>query len=471
MAMHLRRQSSFGNEKLKRPSRASVVAGKLPTAETRWLSIELRNQLHSNTVPNRIWTSEERVYGHSPAGKTEGRYLVGRTSSLQQGFCGNGQAGLPVAVDDKAAFASEQRIVGSIMSFPHSTAVGTPLRGVPAINRVQRDTFVKASLLKVPTKSVEGNPHYLPVEPPSFGTEPSEVLDADVGVVLKSEISDVSDYFPDPVLDEVVLLGLGRFKSPLGTPAPSISIRPQKTLPFKDVLASLPDVLSEVELLQDFPFGRENGRGEAFGVNVNPENVPPLGHDNIRLGQVCDNLQVWSQPEGLASPTTPHQTTEPIPIPVLPDGHCDSPSRIESELNEMERPGLERLAVPRDVELDGNAVDLGATLLLPPDSYSEVADHLDIESSKPLGLRSNTTPEVVELLVVAPFGKKSVGLSSSSLSKRRKNILFGGGGISLKKDSSLHSPNRRSVMARDYLSRQARLLPPLVRVGFLGVFR
>ena len=188
----------------------NLLRSKLPTAEARGLSIELGNQLHSK-VPNRIWTTEERVYRHSPTGKTEEGHLVGRTSSLQQGFRGYGETRLTVAVDDQAASAPEQRIVGSVMALPDSTAAGTPLARMPAIDGVQRDSFVEAPLFKVPSESVEGNAHYLTVKPLPLGTEPFEVLDGDVGVIFECKVRDVPYDLPDPIPHKVVFFGLGCF--------------------------------------------------------------------------------------------------------------------------------------------------------------------------------------------------------------------------------------------------------------------
>jgi hypothetical protein len=421
--------------------------------------------LHSE-VPNRIWTAKERVYGHSPAGKSEG-FAGWETPSLQQGFCGYGQTGLPVAVDDEAAvFAPEQGVVGRIVSLPRSTAARAPFARVPAIDDVQRNMFVEAPRFEVPSESIEWDPHHLAVEPFPLGAETFEVLDGDVGVILESEIGDVSDDLPYPVLHEVVLPGLCRFELPLCGTAPGIGERPEHALPFEDTSASLPDILSEIELPQDLPLRREDSDGKALAVDVDPEDVLPSAQNGIRLGKVCHDLQDGSQSERLADPSTPEKATEPVPVPVCPDWDCDSSSWIEPEFDESESSGLERLAVARDVELHGHALDARASLRFPPNASREVADHLNVESRQPFGFGTDTTPEVVELLIIHSFRKKPVGLGNGGLYKYGKNTLFSRSSLCLKKDSALHSPNRYRSKETKYLTPAASLLPPVNGVGF-----
>ena len=65
---------------------------------------------------------------------------------LQQALDGDGQACLSVGVDDLAALSAlEQGIVAPVVSFPHSTAVGTPFGRVVGIHPVQRNTVVEAA--------------------------------------------------------------------------------------------------------------------------------------------------------------------------------------------------------------------------------------------------------------------------------------------------------------------------------------
>lgn len=428
------------------------------------LSIELRNRLHSK-VPNRIWTAEERVYGHSPAGNLDVRMGI-RTNPLQQGFCGYGQTRLPVAVDDEAALASEQRIVGGIMSLPHSTAARTPLGRVPAIDDVQRNTFVKTSLLKILPECVKRYSHHLSIEPLSLGTESFQILNYNISIMLQGKVSDVSHNFSDSVLHKVMLSCLGSIQLLLSRAASSIRIGAEKALTFEHFLAPFPEILSEIYLAQDFSIGRQYCDCEAFGVDINPENVLPSGYDDIGLGKKRDDLQVRSQSEGLACPAASEQPAEPVPIPIFPDRDCDPFSGAEAKFDERERFGLEPLAVARDIELHGHTIDSCTAFLFPPSASGEVADHLDVESSAPFGLGTDAVPEVVELCIPDSLREKSVCLQHGHFFKFGKNFLLEFGCYTLKKNRSLH-PNARArklqATTYGYLSS---LLPPVNGVGF-----
>ncbi len=426
--------------------------------------------MHSNIVPNRIWTSEESVYRDSPTGKTEASYLVGRTPSLQQGFCGYSQTGLPVTVHDKAALASEQRIVGSIMAFSHSTAVGAPLARVPAINDIQYNTFVKAPLLKVPSECIEGNSHHLTVEALSLGAKPFQVLNGDVSIILECKVGDVSNDFANPVPHEIVFSLLRSIQLLLSRRIASICIGLQETLTLKYFLTLCPNILTKICLLQHLSFWRQNSQSEAFAVHINSKKVLSSRH-TILIGKICHNLQVGSQTKGLTRPAASEKAAEPIPVPIFSDWNGESVSGVETQLGKQEGLSREHLTVPRDVELHGYTINTLTSCLLSPSASSKVADNLNVEPSESLGFRTNIMPEIVEPLVLAPFGKKSVNFSSSRLFKCGKNPLFGRCGFSLKKNSPLHSPNREKSSLEYYSSVSPQFLPPLKGVGFLGGFR
>jgi len=232
------------------------------------------------------------------------------------------------------------------------------------------------------------------------------------------------------------------------------------------MLASLPDVLSEICLLQDLAFRGHDSKGKALAVDIDPKDILPSGLINIGLGKKRDDLQVGSQTKCLARPPAPEQTGESVPVPIRPDGDGDPSSGVKAEFDEVERLGLERLAVAGDVELHGHSLDARASLLLPPSASCEVADRLNVEPRQLLGFGTDAAPEVVELPVVASFRKKSVRFRSSNLLKGREGILFMGSRVCLKKDCPLHSPNQQKKNTKNYLSAATSLLPPVNGVGF-----
>ena len=155
---------------------------------------------------NNVIRTKESIYGDSPIGKSEA-FLVERMSSLQKGFYGDCQTCLSVAVCDKSAFlASEQGVVATVMSFPNSTAVGTPFTRMIAVHDVKCNVLVKASADEILFEGKEGNPHSLTVEVSSFGTESFEILNCNIGIIIDGDIGNIPDNLANPILHEIGLI-------------------------------------------------------------------------------------------------------------------------------------------------------------------------------------------------------------------------------------------------------------------------
>jgi len=441
---------------------------KLPIAKAYGLSIKLRTKLHSNIVPNHIWTHEP-VYWDSPAGKLE-LAMVSRFVPLQQGFRGYGKTCFPIAVHDEAALASEQGIVGGIMASPDSTAAGTPLTRMPTINNVQRDSFIETSLLKIPSERVERNTHHLSVEPFPFRVKPLQIFNANVSIILEREIGYISNYFTNPVLHEIMLPMLGRVKLLLSRLAASISVGTQKTLALKYFLASHPNILAKICLLQDFAFRGQNGESEAFTVNIHAENVLSLKHITSFFGEIGNDFKVRGQSEGFANPSSPKQAVESIPIPVLLDGDRNPLSRGKSKFNKSEPSSLEGLTVTGNIEFSSHPTNAHAFLLFSPSASGKVADHLTVETCSLLGFGADAMPKIVESFILAPFREQPIDFNTSGLLKAGKNLLFDGSGFGLEKYRSLQPTDQQANQSSQCLSVSTQFLPPVNGVGFLGAF-
>src|SRR5271157_1938566 len=141
--------------------------------------------LHNNLVQTNFIRKHESIYRDSPVGKLDKIRMVRfMTSPLQQGFESNIFARMSIGIDfNSAGLASEQSIIGTVMSLPNSTAVGTELGCMPCINDVKCNTFVKTPLSKVLFESKERDSHDLSVEPLSLRTELLEVFNGNVSII------------------------------------------------------------------------------------------------------------------------------------------------------------------------------------------------------------------------------------------------------------------------------------------------
>ena len=440
-----------------------------PQLKAYGLSIELRIWLHSNIVPNCIWTTKEPVYGDSPAGNLE-LAMVSRFVPLQQGFCGDCQTRLTVTVNNlPASFAFEHRVDGT-MSFTHSTAVSTPFRCVPTVHDVQHDSFVKTSLLKILPECVEGDTHHLAVEPFPFRVKLLQVFNSNIGIIFEGKIRNVSNYFTNSVLHEVMFLMLGCIQFHLSKATASISVRKQKALALKYLLTLHPNILPKIRLLQHISFRRQNTDSKAFAVNINSKNILSPRQVGIRLGHVSDNLQIGSQPECFASPAASEQFTESVPTSVFPDWNSQSLLRVETEFNESEASSLEGFAVTRNIEFNSHPINTRAFFLFSPSASSKIADNLTVETTVFLRFKPNSTPKIVEPRILHSFRKKPVDFNGSGLLKARKNLPLGEGSVGLKKDRTLQPTDQQGSRDSHALNVSTQFLPPINGVGFLGEF-
>jgi len=255
------------------------------------------------------------------------------------------------------------------MTFPDSTAAGTPFARVPAIHNVQMNMIVEAPLLKDLPELVEWDTHDGLVESLAFGIEPPELLDGNVCVVSVGDSYDFPDHLSEIGFDKVVL--------PVSCmPEFSGSFQGlEQSLPFHEILPLCPDVPSEISLVENLAFRGNYADGEMLGIDINPENILP-GRDFGLFGQVCHNPQSFGQPECLAGPAVLDEGLKSLVVPVLLDWNGYPVARIHSKLNEEVGLGFECLAVSGDIELDRQPV--GLVCFLPPSVPDKGASDLNI---------------------------------------------------------------------------------------------
>ena len=151
------------------------------------------------------------------------------------------------------------------------------------------------------------------------------------------------------------------------------------------------------------------------------------------------------QSEGFASPSSPKQTVESIPIPVLLDGDRNPLSRGKSKFNESEASSLEGLTVTGNIELNSHPTNAHAFLLFSPSASGKVADDLTVESCSFLGFRAYAMPEIVESFILAPFREQPIDFNSGGLLKVGKYPLLGKSCIGLKKDGTLQPTDQHAI--------------------------
>jgi hypothetical protein len=307
-------------------------------------------------INNCIW-AQESDYRDSPAGNLERTSLV-RTMSvpLQQGFYSDSKRSFSVAIDGLTAFlAFEQRIVGT-MPLPDSTAVGTPFARVPAINDVQMNIIVEASLSDDASEPIEWDSQYFPIEPLPLRIESFQLLDGNIGIISISQF----DYFPSHLteigLDEVPFISPNLFESLFSLETSLIGKRLEHGFSFHNPFTLRPDVLPEIHLANNPAIGRNNADGEMLGIDIYAENIFSMA-DFLFFRQKSDHLQIRSQSEGLASPSVCKKACESLVIPVLFNRNGSPLSRIHSEFNKEISLRAESLAVSGNIELDGQTID------------------------------------------------------------------------------------------------------------------
>jgi hypothetical protein len=315
--------------------------------------------------------AQESAYRDSPIGKLEKISLVRTVNSpLQQGFYGNRQTGFPITIDDLPAILTfEQTVVGG-MTFPNSTAAGTPFRGMPTINNVQINITVEAPLFEDLPKLEERDSHNGFIEFLSFRLELFEFFDGDVSVEFQGEFDDFPNHLTEVGFDEIPFFVFQPFEFFFGFQTLKQSATSHQFLSFG------PNMLSEIGLKQDFAFWRQNGNREVLCIDVDSKNILPK-RNLLFLGKESNEFQFGSKTECLASPAFANEGVEALEVPVPLDWNRNPICRITSEFDEIFGFGFECFAVPRNIEFDGNCLDFIS--FSSNDIPFDVADYLRIE--------------------------------------------------------------------------------------------
>ena len=338
---------------------------------------------HSNVGQTNLIGTHESVYRDSPIGNLEKVRIVEiMQSPLQQGFYGNIETCLSIGVHyDSALLASEQGIVSTVMSLPNSTAAGAELGRMPRINDVQRNILVKAPLRKILLEGKERNAHNLPVELFAFWAESFEFLYGNVGIVSESHFGNVPHNLSYSILDKIMFVSFGYLKCLLRIGTSGIGMGTQPALPFKQLLPPLPDVLSEVILVQNLPFGGDDGNRKAFAVHINSENVLLRRQFSLVLGEISDNLKPGGKTVGLACPSGLQKVGISLEIAILNNRDRDGFLGKHGELHERHR-HIKCLAIAGNVEFEGNSS--GFAFASPYRTFN-IADNLRIKGGAFLG--------------------------------------------------------------------------------------
>jgi len=313
--------------------------------------------MHSTKRTKTVIGTQKSVYRDSSAGKLERSSLV-RDMLIphHQGFNSDSKARLPIAVHHLSTFyALKDSVVATMPAFSHSTAVGTPFTGAVGINNVEFDVFVEAPAFECCFEQERRNPQDLFVKLPTFGFEPSEVFNGDVGITFKCDVGNISNNLTDSVFDEVLLFSLKSNQALFGPVASFVCETLQPLSPFKYSLTFNPDVFSEISLLEDFPLWSENRNSKAFAVDINPDHIPS-GGDFSFFREVSNYLTIAGKPISLACPTTLNQGAVSLKVPVVANGDCYLIPRIQSKFHEGSALGLEGFTVSGNIELDSNCL-------------------------------------------------------------------------------------------------------------------
>ena len=323
--------------------------------------------------------TQKSVYWDSKSGKLERSRLVESMLFVphQTRFNSNSQTGFTVAVHHLTTDTLEKTVVATMPTFSHSTAVTTPFAGVVGIDNVERDILVEAPCFEVHPELIEGDTQNLTVELLALGTEPFEVFNPDVSIILQGEIGDVSYDFTHTILDEVLLVCFESTQTLNSLVTAGISETLEPALIQHNLLTPHPDVFAEVKLLQDSTFWCEDGCGETLTVHINADNVLSDREFSILLAKVSDNLTVRCESVSLTQPTSLNQRSVPLVVPILDNRNGNICFGFDSKGYEEPALGVECLAVSWLVELDGDMVENLPLRLA--DTTLDVADDLAVE--------------------------------------------------------------------------------------------
>ena len=325
--------------------------------------------MHSKT--NSFMGTNKSVYRDSPTGKLE-TSLIRIMLSLQKGFDGNSQTGFSVAIDKLTAFlAFEHGIVSGRMTFPNSTAVGTPFAGMPAIHNVQNYIIIEASLLQNELELIKRDSHYGSIEPLALDIELPKLLNGNVCIESLCDFDNFSDDLTEIGLD-IISFGMFEPSEFLG----GIEGLEQGS-PSHELLASCQDMLSKICLIQDFALGIDNRNSEVLCVDVNTEHITIIVNDFFVIGKISDNISIGEQAVCLASPSIGDKGTVSLKVAVASDWNCNCLARDNPKPDEEIGFGIECFAVSWNIELDADGFDgIG---IFPPSITNNGTDNLNIE--------------------------------------------------------------------------------------------
>ena len=140
-------------------------------------------------------------------------------------------------------------------------------------------------------------------------------------------------------------------------------------------------VLSEVILVQNLPFGGDDGNRKAFAVHINSDDVLLRRQFSLFLGEISDNLKSGSQSVGLACPSGLQKVGISLEIAILNNRDRDGFLGKHGELHERHR-HIKCLAIAGNVEFEGNSS--GFAFASPYRTFN-IADNLRIKGGAFLG--------------------------------------------------------------------------------------
>jgi len=235
--------------------------------------------LHSSSITNRIWT-QEPVYRDSHLGNLgKTRIVEMRISPLQDGFDGNCQTCLSVAIDNHTTSpAGEQSIVSFAVSVPYCTAVRAPLGSVVSVNFMQEDRGLLGVGIEELEETVVWNPvNLLPSVFSNltvFSSTDAQLLNRNGSIIGLGEAHDFLCNLSASGLNKVSLIVLEPFEGLLRTVRASIGKILEFASSFGKSGLSNRNVPSEVKLLADLAGnGIENGYSRKSGrTHIRPDN-------------------------------------------------------------------------------------------------------------------------------------------------------------------------------------------------------
>ena len=331
-----------------------------------------------NTQTKIVTWTQKPVYWDLPIGKLERSRLVESMLFVphQQGFNCDSQTGFTVAVHNLTTDTLEKTVVATMPTFSHSTAAATPLRGMVGINNIECDILVETPCFEVHPELIEWDTKNLTIELLTLRVEPFEVFNADVGIVLQSEIGDVTDNLTDTIPDEVpfVMFGEPEFLPSIFT---CHSDGLQSCSMSHAASSPTPNILPIIELFENLPLRGEYADCETLAVHINTDHVLSSRQQNILFAEIRNNLPVRCESVSLTHPTSLNQRSVPLIVPVLDNRNWDVGFRFDSKSNKEPALSVEGLAVSWLVELDGDMVENLSLRLA--DTTLDVTDHLTIE--------------------------------------------------------------------------------------------